>query len=108
MQQEADTIHIFEQSLLRSDPRPLRNPVLAQFCELVVPIESGQFCDLPPVKLRSRKPQFLFEGLFQHLNVLVFAKDQGHNQPVIPRADLPVRSREARESRLAPLRRVRR
>ena len=70
--------------------------------QFAFPVSLCQFRHLTPIGLRRGEPQFLFEGLFQNLDVFVFAKYQRHHDPVIARADLPIGAAKSEKGFVLP------
>src|SRR3954468_1170344 len=103
MQKESDAINILKDSLLGGRRRLLRDPMISRWSQFLFAIESGKFRNLAPVQLRSGKSKLFFESLFQHLNILVFAENQRHDEPVIARANLTIGPFIALEFRLTPV-----
>src|SRR5579862_2615068 len=55
-----------------------------------VAISFREVSDLLTIQLGHGEAQFFFESLLQNLDVLVFAKNQRNDEPVISRAHLPI------------------
>ena len=101
-QQEPDPVNVGEES-----PLPHRQLVLCGWLprhlrQLVFTIEFRQLRDLTSVELGRGKSQLLLKCLLQNLNVFVLAKNQRHDEPVISRAHLAIRSLISAKRYVAP------
>src|SRR6476659_11356806 len=78
------------------------------FTRISFPIRLRKFRNLLPIFLRCCKAQLFLKSLLQIQNISVFTKDQGNNDPVIARADLPIAAPIPLEFSLTPARDIRR
>ena len=107
VEQKLDAVDVFENrrsaayaaSSLRLVVRDLLHP--ARFVKL------GESRNLLEINLWRCESQSFFEGLLQYGNVPVFAEDQRHNEPVIPRTNLSIGSVIAEKRPVAPAHDVR-
>ena len=91
MNKKLDAINILKKPSRRRVRTVARHAVGANsFFGLPLSIQPRQFGDLLPVNLRSGEAQFFFKSLPQHCDILVLAKYQGYDQPVIAGSHLSV------------------
>ncbi len=90
VQQEPDAVDILKQAGTLSWSRIGRERKSFDLLCLSFAIELRQCGDLTAVELGRSETQFFFESLLEDLYVLVLTKDEWNDEPIVPRADLPV------------------
>src|ERR1700749_2841346 len=109
MGQKLDAVDILENFRGGARLRPAVPELkILQFAGFAFAKQLHHLRNLPAINLRQRKSQLLLERLLQASKIAVFAKYERHNQPVIPRADLPIRAVIPEKCSIAPLRNIRR
>jgi len=106
VEQETDTVHIFEELGARRAGGLLGKRSGCDFGGLPLFVEARELSNLAAIDLRSGEAEFLFEGLLEHADIAVFAEDQRNDQPVIARADLAVGAMVATKSGAGPVRNI--
>jgi len=71
-------------------------------------VEPGEFRYLAAIDLRRSESKLFLERLFQDMQISVFAKDQGKNEPIIPGANLAIGPSVSKKRPAPPGRNVRR
>ncbi len=111
VRQKFDAIDVFENFRRRAaacDSPPLRQLKILQLRRFPFAKQLHHLRNLPPINLRQRESQLFLKRLLQNAKIPVLAKHQRHNEPMIPRAHLPIGTVIAEKCPIAPLRHIRR
>src|SRR6266699_1254276 len=106
VKQEADAVDVLEQAAALGWSGIWGEGVKIDLFRLPFATQLGQFGDLAAVELGRSESEFLFEGLLQDVYVLVLAKNQRDDEPIVSCTHLTVRAAISLEGLILPVRNV--